>query len=118
MEFSIKPKIKINAKIDYGSLQKADLIVDTDIHFSNKLTISSNGAGHLSSTKTILPSRKFIKVFVAGGVPIVISGEFGIKARIEGNVYGEMLLEKKFNLSFPDAKYGLKYRAVPQFSDS
>ncbi|MFI3157188.1 MAG: DUF1566 domain-containing protein [Methylococcaceae bacterium] len=108
--YDIRPELFIGASISGGSLKSAYLKAKADLSFNNKLTITSTGKATLKQRVPVLAEKKFIKVFVAGGVPIVVSGKFKVDADIVGNVSGKATLEKLLALKFPDTEFGLEYR--------
>jgi hypothetical protein len=110
VSYSIKPEMQIAAEISGASLKSADLKVSTDLSFANRLTITANGAAHLDKTMPVLDQKRFTKVFMAGAVPVVVSGKFRINAHLEGNVTGAAKLEKLLELKFPETMFGLEYR--------
>lgn len=110
VSYNIQPELHIGATLSGASLQSADLKVVSDLSFTNKLTITADAEAHIDQTVEVLDTKRFIKVFAAGGVPIVVSGKFRIKARLEGNVSGKARLDKLLDLRFPNTMFGLEYR--------
>ncbi|MDO9104919.1 MAG: DUF1566 domain-containing protein [Methylovulum sp.] len=109
VSYDIKPELVIGATLSGGFLRTANLLAKADLSFTNKLTITANGAATLDQRIPVLKEKRFIKVFLAGGVPIVVSGKFKIDAQINGSVNGKMALNKTLDLKFPDTEFGLKY---------
>lgn len=110
VSYDIKPELTIGAAISGGRLQTANLLAKADLSFTNKLTITATGAATLNQRIPLLLKKKFIKVFMAGAVPIVVSGSFNIDAQLDGTVNGKAALEKLLELKFPDTRFGLKYQ--------
>ncbi len=110
VSYDIKPELTIGAAISGGRLQTANLLAKADLSFTNKLTITATGAATLNQRIPLLREKKFIKVFMAGTVPIVVSGSFKIDAQLDGTVNGKAALEKLLELRFPDTRFGLKYQ--------
>lgn len=110
VSYDIKPELTIGAAISGGQLQTANLLAKADLSFTNKLTITATGAATLNQRIPLLREKKFIKVFMAGAVPIVVSGSFNIDAQLDGTVNGKAALEKLLELKFPDTRFGLKYQ--------
>ncbi|MDP2903941.1 MAG: DUF1566 domain-containing protein, partial [Methylovulum sp.] len=108
ISYDIKPELMIAANISSAKLQTANLTVKADLSFRNQLTINAIGTRTLEKSVT-LAEKKFIKVYMAGPVPIVVSGKFKIAAQLEGSVVGKVALEKLLELKFPDTEFGLKY---------
>ncbi|MDO9106659.1 MAG: DUF1566 domain-containing protein [Methylovulum sp.] len=109
VSYDIKPELMIGATLSGGVLRTANLSAKADLSFSNKLTITANGAATLDQRLPLLKEKRFIKVFLASGVPIVVSGKFKIDAQINGTVNGKMALNKSLDLKFPNTEFGLKY---------
>jgi hypothetical protein len=107
--FTVKPEIGVSALIQHAQLQTANLEVDANIEFLQQLVIQANGGAKLDETLDLLLPRRFVKVFAAGGVPVVVSGEFGIKLRVEGQAKGAVHLTEVFRYAFPKARFGLRY---------
>ncbi|MDP2903484.1 MAG: hypothetical protein Q8N96_10315 [Methylovulum sp.] len=110
VSFDIKPELTIGATLSGGGLQTADLKAKADLSFTNKLAITATGAATLKQRVTLLQEKRFIKVFIAGGVPIVVSGKFKIDAELDGTVNGKAALKQLLELEFPDTQFGLEYR--------
>lgn len=107
-DFSINPEIKVGATIRGASLKDAEIRVIAPMDFNNVLTLSATGSGSLLAEKYLLNPRTFIKVFVAGGIPVVVVGEFSIKVVAQGSVTGSMELQKTLAVNIP-AEFGLDY---------
>jgi formylglycine-generating enzyme required for sulfatase activity len=108
--FEFVPKLSIEAKIKKSSLQSAQIKANVDVRFINDLLINAHTKGSLKDEQTIINPRKFIKVFMAGSVPIIVAGEFALKARIEGEVTGKMNLQKRLEINFLDSSFGMEYQ--------
>lgn len=108
--FSAQPKFEIAARIEYAQLQQATLAVTADLEFVQDLQIVANGTGKLDQTLDLLAPRKFVKVFVAGGIPVVVSGEFAITLRVQGRATGKLNLGETLKYAFPNARFGLQYQ--------
>lgn len=109
VSYDIKPELVIGATLSGGFLRRAELLARADLSFTNKLTITANGAATLDQRIPVLKEKRFIKVFLAGSVPIVVSGKFKIDAQINGSVNGKMALNKTLDLKFPNTEFGLRY---------
>jgi len=110
--FEFIPELSIAASIKHSTLQSASITASTDITVANELTIKASGAGNLNDEKVLIPARKFIKVFVTpAGIPIVVGGEFSLKANIDANVTGAMQINERLELAFPNTSFGMEYNA-------
>jgi hypothetical protein len=108
--WSVKPEIAVSAQIQNAALQEATLAVNADIEFIQELTIQAEAAAALDQTLSLLEPRKFIKVFTVGGIPVVVSGEFGITARVQGNAKGAVNLTEALRYAFLQSRFGLRYQ--------
>ena len=108
--FGIKPEFDIAAHIRNFQLQDATLAVNADIEFQNELLIQGNAGATLDKTLELLAPRKFVRVFTAGPVPIVVSGEFGINLRVQGTAAGTVNLTEVLRYAFPQTRFGLVYQ--------
>jgi hypothetical protein len=108
--FEFVPELNIEAKIKRSSLQSAQIKASVDVRFINDLLINAEAKGSLNAEKNIINPRKFVKVFMAGYVPIIVAGEFSLKARAEGEVSGAMKLQKRLEINFLDSSFGMEYK--------
>lgn len=110
LNFNIEPNIDIGAKLRLGSVESARMIAEID-NFSLKqnLLINAVAADAFESTLPIIPQRTFIRVAMAGPVPIVIVGRFELYAKLEAEVTGEVNLDQLLALEFPDTRFGMQY---------
>jgi len=107
--FDFRPELVINAKIQSSKLQTAQLTAKANVEFETKLELKAGAEGDIKAELALLKPKKFVRILQAGPVPIVVRGEFGIKAKFTGNATGTIDVKEIFNLSFPDAEYGLTY---------
>ena len=115
--FDFQPTFEIGASINSSSLQHADIIVHSPLNITQRLKINATGQADLNVIKPIIQPRKFIKVIAAGGIPIVISGEFGMSVEVTGHASGEANLEQIINLNFEDTKFGVHYEKGVGWTD-
>ena len=109
--FDMQPEVEVGAVIRAGELREATLAVNADIGFQQQLTIQAKGSARLREQRlTLLPPRRFVKVFAAGPVPVVVSGVFRIDAWVRGEARGELKLTETLKYDFPDARFGLEYK--------
>ncbi len=100
---------RVKPGIDYARLEAKGRAELTQI-----LTVTATGAATLDKTQPLIPTRKFVKVYMAGTVPIVMSGEFAADLRIQGDVNGALTATEEFKFSLEDMDYGVIYNnALP-----
>lgn len=110
LTFGVKPDFDIAARIRNFQLLDATLAVNADIEFQNELLIQGNAGAKLDLTQELLAPRKFVRVFTAGAVPIVVSGEFGMTLRVQGSATGTVNLGEVIRYAFPKTRFGLSYQ--------
>ena len=109
VSFSLQPEFDITARIEGARLKSATMAANLDIDMFQQLKIHADGAAVLDQTKEMIEPRQFIKVFSAGGVPIVVSGQFRMNMRVQGNAHGAIDLTQALRYGFPNAQFGLRY---------
>jgi len=73
------------------------------------LVINATAQGEIDANIKIIEPRKFYKVYVAGGVPIVISGTFQMDMRIKGDVSGALDATEQLTMGFNKISFGMEY---------
>ncbi len=104
-----KPEVEVGVRVKRASLQSAKMLVKANIGFRNQLHIDANGQATLNKTLAFLEPRSFVKIFVIGGIPVVVRGEFRIDLKVEGEAKGELALDLDKYFGFPNAVFGLRY---------
>lgn len=107
--FTIDPMLEAEVRLAPGGLQMARLEAKGRIELKQELEISAVAAGQLDKTLNLVGDRRFVKVFMAGPVPIVMSGVFAVDMRIEGSVTGTLEATETLSYSLEDLLYGLRY---------
>ena len=82
--------------------KRARFVAVGNAGFKQTLTVSATGQATLDETKPLFGERSFVKVFMAGTVPIIISGNFKIDVRIQGDVTGELNATETLTADFPN----------------
>lgn len=110
VEFNFDPVFDSSVRIRGASLQSAVTKVKGALGVTQTLTIDASGSGALKpQIKVLSPERTFKKVFLVGGVPVIISGSFVLKGKVEGSVTGAMNVTETFDYGFPDFEFGVQY---------
>ncbi len=107
--FSFDPTIEAELLMAGTGLQSARLEAVARADLKQELKISALGQGIIDQTLRILGPRKFVKVYFAGDVPIVMSGEFTVDLRVNGNVTGAMDVTETLEAEFPRISCGFRY---------
>ncbi len=103
-EVKLRNTGRVIPKLDYARLETISRVALTQ-----KLTITATGAATLDKTQALISPRKFVKVYMAGTIPIVMSGEFSASLRIQGNVTGILTATEEIKFSLEDMTYGFIY---------
>ena len=110
VSFNFDPVFDSSVKISGASLKSAVTKVKGALGVTQKLTIDASASGKLKpQIKVLSPERNFRKVFLVGSVPVVISGTFVLKGKVEGDVTGAMNVTETFDYGFPDFEFGVQY---------
>lgn len=105
------PEMQFDREIAAGKLQSAKMIVKANPVIEQTLTIQAAGVGAMDATRSVIAPRKFRKVYVTpAGIPIVISGEFKVDMRIQGNASGALSATEKLTIGYDEVSFGLEYR--------
>ena len=91
-------------RLDYAKIElnANPMIVQT-------LTIRADAQGTIDDQHDLIAPRKFFKVYVTpGGLPVIISGEFRLKLRIQGDVTGALDATEEVRVGFDPLAYGIE----------
>lgn len=109
INFTFDPTLETEVKINDRRLNYARMEAKGRAALEQNLTITATGAATLDQTQKLISPRSFVKVYMVGSVPVVMSGEFSADLRVEGKVTGSMVAQEKLVLSLEDMVYGLTY---------
>lgn len=107
--FTFDPKLEAEVKLNNTQLNYARLETKSRAELAQKLTVSATGTGTLDKTQTLITPRTFVKVYMVGAVPVVMSGEFSADLRVQGNVTGALTATEEIKFSLEDMNYGVIY---------
>jgi hypothetical protein len=107
--FTFDPTLEAEVRLDGATLNYTRFEAKGRAALEQKLTVTATGEGKIDKTQTLITSRKFIKVYMAGPVPIVMSGEFSADLRVQGNVTGAITATEDVKFSLEDMDYGVVY---------
>ena len=109
VQFSFAPALEAEVKLDGASLDYARLQATADAQFDQELHINASAAASIDQTKNLF-QRQFIKVFMAGSMPVVMKGTLAMNIRIQGDVTGSMDVVEHLHLGFDELAFGFEYR--------
>lgn len=117
VDYTFNPELNINVQFDdnYGvdSIKTADFIINSKPQISQTMTINAELGGILDKqTIGLIKTRRFTKVFNAGPVPVLISGEYWVDMEIEGEAKGTIDVNEIITLGFDELNYGLSYNSL------
>ncbi|MEN9374533.1 MAG: hypothetical protein RIR79_2085 [Pseudomonadota bacterium] len=107
---TFNPTVVFDKNITNSSLKYARMGVQASPRIEQTLTIDATAQGSMDKTMEIIQPRKFFKVYMAGSVPIVVSGVLRMDMRIKGDVSGELHATEKLNIGFDDVSFGVEYK--------
>jgi len=107
--FTFAPQIKQEVNIRGNQVKKARIVAKTNVLLDQKLTVTASGTANLDVTRNFIPERTFIKVFMAGSVPVVMTGSFAADIRVQGNTTGALVASESLLMGFNDLEYGVEY---------
>lgn len=107
--FTFDPVLEADIELGVARLKKARVEVKGRASLEQQLKIAAQAAGNLDKTLRLVEERRFIKVYMAGSVPIVMTGTFAVDLRAQGNVTGQLDVTETFRLDLEDMLYGVRY---------
>lgn len=109
ISFTFDPVLETEFVISGASLKKGRVEAKGRAEVSQVLTISATKQGNLDKTANLIEERKFVKVFMAGPVPVILIGTFTVDMRVEGTVTGKLNATETLSYSLEDMLYGFTY---------
>lgn len=104
------PKVSVEKTMSGASLTYARMGVQASPRIDQVLTIHASAQGTVDDKQDIIAPRTFHKVFVAGGVPIVVSGVMRLDMRIHGDISGAIDVSEKLSIGYDDINFGVEYK--------
>ena len=101
------PELVFSADIDGFIVQNAIATVGGDLTLDASVNLNATASAEARAEKQLI-KKSFLKVLVAGGVPIVVSGEFTITGIVEGEAKAELDITNSLNIKIP-IEAGLTY---------
>jgi murein DD-endopeptidase MepM/ murein hydrolase activator NlpD len=90
-------------------LEYARIGVEASPMLQQTLTIVAEARGSLNFEADLIRPRRFFKVFVtAAGLPVVISGEFTLKLKVEGEATGALEATERLDFGFDRLSFGVE----------
>ena len=114
IDFQFDPRLEMEVKMpDITTVSSARFEVAATTYITQLLTINADGAAKLAKqSQRLIQPRKFTKVFLAAGVPVVIEGWFWLDVEIEGVATGKISASEELKIGFDKLGYGISYDAA------
>ena len=105
---SFQPTIRAGADIRGARLRSAEIVVAGPVEFENVIRVEATADASFYD-RMRLQDKRFIKVFWAGGVPIVVNGRLVLDLEMRANVDAALDLTKALNIGY-EVEAGVEYR--------
>jgi uncharacterized membrane protein len=110
IQMGYQPTVSFDQTLAGGRLQYARILVQANPTVKQTLNLNALAAGTVKKTVELIAPRKFFKVYVAGGIPIVISGVYRLNMSIVGNTTGALTATEQLYFGFDKISYGVEYK--------
>ena len=107
-EIAFQPTLRTETKISGARLRSGRVLIQGPISFATEVRLRASAAGSLQATKRLVDKR-FIKIYWAGQVPIVITGRFTLDAQFQAGADGDLDITQTLDTRL-DINAGLEYR--------
>jgi len=114
MRLNFDPMLRVDKKItrvvpgDPGRLETAEVIAAGPVTFDFDARIQATSAANVEGEERLL-TKRFVKVFAAGPVPVIMAGEFSLTVKLEASANGELDISQNITLGY-DLEAGLTYQ--------
>jgi hypothetical protein len=109
--FTFDPILEADVKMSSLNVDYARLETKSRAALTQTFTVTASGAATIDDTKELInPARSFVKVYMVGSVPVVMSGDFTVGLHIAGSVDGALTASEQVNFSLEDIDYGMIYQ--------
>lgn len=104
------PIIEFSKDISWGRLQHAKIITKANANIKQELNIETRDAqSEIDTHYEVIKPRQFYKVYNAGGVPIIITGEMTLNMHVKGSATGKIKATETINIGYNNLVYGFEY---------
>jgi hypothetical protein len=103
-----QPTIRTESNIRGGRLDYGQIVIQGPVAFESQVRVRATAAAFYANSHTLVDKR-FIKIFWAGSVPIIINGRFILNLEYRANADAALDLTETLNIGY-DLKAGLEYR--------
>ena len=107
--FQFDPKIEMNIQLDGLSIKEGSIALDATASVIQELTIDASVGAELNKQTKNLINKDFVKIFMAGEVPIIIDGNFQLDVELEGETTGAIHATETATIGFEKIIFGVKY---------
>ncbi|MCG5495845.1 DUF4214 domain-containing protein [Ectothiorhodospira variabilis] len=104
---SFDPTLKVDKTISWGRIQYAEVVAQGPVRFDLDTRIRAQGSETIRGTQRLL-SKRFIKAFAAGPVPVVMTGRFELDVQFTATTDAALDITKHIGLGY-DLAAGLIY---------
>ena len=106
---SFDPLLVVQQRLSDSANPYARIEVQASPKLIQTLAINATAQGTMDAPVAIIAPRTFYKVYMAGGVPIVISGTFKMDMRINGTVTGAINATEQLTIGYDNISFGMEY---------
>ena len=106
---SFDPLLVVQQRLSDRANPYARIEVQASPKLIQTLAINATAQGTIDAPVAIIAPRTFYKVYMAGGVPIVISGTFKMDMRINGTVTGAINATEQLTIGYDNISFGMEY---------
>ncbi|AHK79076.1 hypothetical protein M911_07785 [Ectothiorhodospira haloalkaliphila] len=108
MRLNFDPTLRVDKKITGASLESAEVIAAGPVTFDLNARIQAARADNVETEQRLL-TKRFVKVFAAGPVPVVMAGEFTLTAKLKATANAELDINQNITVGY-DLEAGLTYK--------
>jgi hypothetical protein len=100
MVIGFEPRVSASGKLALTGLKEAEVIVGGDLMLNQNINIKADASARLSGKSPNVIDKKFVKVVMAGSVPIVVSGTFTIHAEFSAEASAALEINHDFEATY------------------
>jgi hypothetical protein len=105
---AFEPRVRTDVEVRGSRLDYGRVLIDGPIVFTTRLGVQATAAASHENSLTVFDKR-FVKVYFAGQVPIVITGRFQLRLEYRATADAALDLTQQLDIGY-DIEAGLEYR--------